>query len=126
MWPLDKNNQEFQALSFANKLRVCRSLVRGEAPSDPGMAPAAIELAESYQRQGWSYKVLMRWLPWMMVVGTGYLAIPAAISGNFGMLTSYLVVVLLCVGTLLFDPATRPRNRLRSLVAARGVVTSGK
>jgi hypothetical protein len=38
----------FKALSFRDRWRVRRFVFRGEAPDDPRMATAAIELAERY------------------------------------------------------------------------------
>lgn len=114
----------FQALSNYDKLRASRYLTRGEAPSDPRMAAAAIELAESYQRRSRTYMALMRWSPVIVVVCTGYVAIPAAVEGSQAMSILFALVVLLCAGIFMFDPATRPKSIVRSLEASRRVVAS--
>jgi hypothetical protein len=41
----------FKALSYGERWRVTRLVAKGEAPSDPPMAAAAVELAESCQRR---------------------------------------------------------------------------
>ena len=62
------DRQAFQELSFGEKWRVARLLAKGEAPPDPRMAATAIELAESYQRQGRGRATLARWLPAVVIV----------------------------------------------------------
>jgi hypothetical protein len=42
----------YKALPYGAKWRVTRLVAKGEAPHDPRMAAAAVELAESYQRKG--------------------------------------------------------------------------
>lgn len=74
--------QTFNALSLGDKWRVRGSLARGEAPRDPQMATAAVELAESYERQGGAYMGLMRWMPPLLIVISGLSAIPKAIDGD--------------------------------------------
>jgi C4-dicarboxylate transporter len=119
MWPWDDQMQTFKALSYGDKLRVSRCLVRGVAPNDPRMAAAAIELAESYERQTPAYTALMRWFPLIVVVGNGYLALPDVMDGDQAMAIFYALVVLLSVEYLMFSPAMRPKNRARSLEASR-------
>jgi hypothetical protein len=46
--------QRFEELSTTDKWRVQRFLLRGEAPGDRQMAAAADELAEAYQRKGYT------------------------------------------------------------------------
>jgi hypothetical protein len=66
----------------------------------------------------------MRWLPVIMVVAIGYVAIPAALDGDRLMLIFYVLIVFGSAWSLMFDPATRPKNIPRSLEAARQVVAS--
>lgn len=40
----------------------------GESPDDPGMAAAAVELAESYQRREGGTSTLFRWLAILLVL----------------------------------------------------------
>jgi len=115
----------FRALSYGDKRRVRRCLVRGEAPRDQQTAAAAIELAERYQREGRVYMTLMRWLPGAMVVVFGFVAIPAAIHGDKGMAIVYALIVLVSVWHLTSNPATRPKKMAQSLEAARRRISSG-
>ena len=126
MWPLDDKTQAFQALSYGDKLRVSRHLTRGEAPDNPHMAAAAVELAESYQRQSRTYIALMRWFPAFMVVGLGYVTISHAVDGDTSLLIVYSLIVVLSALHLLFNPAVRPKNMSQSLEASKRVVTSGR
>jgi hypothetical protein len=112
----------FKTLSFRDKLRVARYLVRGEAPVDQKLAVAAIELAESYRRQGRVYATVTRWMPWVMLVVFGGIAIPAAFQGDVGMTIAYMLLILVCVGDLIFNPVLRPKNVARSLEASRRAV----
>lgn len=118
--------QTFQALSSLDKFRVSRFLTRGEAPDDPRMAVAAVELAESFQRQSWIYAALMRWSPVLSFVVLTYLTTPAAVGGDGGMAILYALLVLVGIGNLMFNPAIRPKNVGRSLEASRRVVASSE
>lgn len=102
-----------------DKVRVTRFVARGYAPSDPRLATATIELAESYQQQRRLYAVFGRWTPVFTAVVLGALTIPAAISGDVLMAIGAVVVVLGCVVFLWLDPAARPRSVARSLNAAK-------
>ena len=115
----------FQALSYGDMWRVRGFLARGEAPSNPRMAAAAVELAESYQRQSRTSAALIRWAPAAVIVGLGYLTIPAAVEGDALMAILYALIVLANVAHLIFNPATRPKNVARSLEVSRRVVASG-
>jgi hypothetical protein len=74
--------QAFQALSYRDKWRVTRFLTRGDAPDDPRMAAAAVELAESYQRRRRGYSMFIRWLLTITIVVAGVVAIAAAVEGE--------------------------------------------
>ena len=113
--------QIFKDLSYGDKLRVSRCLVRGAAPDDPRMAPAAVELAESYKRQKRANTVLMRWAPVMIIVCSVYTTLPDALEGDLGMAIIFGAMVLLFAFGLVFDPATRPKNMARSLEASRRI-----
>jgi hypothetical protein len=77
-----KNLKTFQSLSYGDMWRVRGYLVRGEAPSDPRMAAAAVELAERYQRQSRISAVLTRWGPAAGTVYFGAVTILGAIEGD--------------------------------------------
>lgn len=123
MWPWDDEMQRFKALSHGDKLRVSRCVTRGEAPNDPRMAVAAVELAESYKRQGQAITVLMRWYPAFMIICWGYLSIS---RGDQLGLIFFVLAALGSIAHLLFNPGTRPKNMARSLEASRQVAASGR
>jgi hypothetical protein len=123
--PLTTAMQTYNALSFPDKWRVARLLVRGVAPSDPRMAAAAIELAESYQGHGQTYAALARWLPFVMVAVFSAIAIPAAVDGDVLMTVVVVLLILGSVGHLVFNPALRPKNVARSREASQRILTSG-
>lgn len=126
VWQLNGEMKTFRNLSYGEKWRVARFLTRGKAPSDPRMALAAVELAESYQRQGRAYTALIRWLPAAMVVVFGFIAIPAAADGEAVMAVLYTMIILLGIGDVIFNPVVRPRNAARSLCASKQIVASEK
>jgi hypothetical protein len=115
----------FQALSYGEKWRVRGFLVRGEAPRDPQMATAAVELAEMYQGRGRTYAALMRWLPAVMAVVFGAATIFVATDGDTLQAILYALIALTNIAHLMLNPATRPKNLVRSLEASKRVVTSG-
>lgn len=117
--------ETFQALSFGDKWRITRLLVRGEAPSDPRMAAAAIELAESYQGHGQFYAALTRWLPFVMAMVFSAISIPAAIDGDVAMTVVVVLIVLGSVGHLVCNPALRPKNVARARKASQRVLAAG-
>lgn len=121
MWGRDKGMQSFNALPFRDKWRVRGFLARGEAPNDPCMATAAVELAESYPRQAMAW---MRWLPIYILLIIGYLALPRAIDGDLAMAILYTVVALISIVQFVFSPLTRPKNMARSLKASRRIARS--
>jgi hypothetical protein len=112
--------QAFKALSSADKWRVRNFVLRGEAPRDPRMAAAAVELAESCGLQG-STKLLL-WLSPVVIIGAIVGAIFGAVEGD--LLTAALLglTALVNIGQLALNPATRPKNVARSLEASRQVV----
>lgn len=124
MWPVDKEMPVFQALSYWDKWRASGYLRRGQAPTDPRMATAVVELAESYQRQSRAYAALLRWWPVVMVVSLGYLTISAAIDGDQVGLMLRGLTFLGAVGIAVLDPAIRPKNMARSLEASRRVTAA--
>ncbi len=124
IWPAASDDmQAFQALSFCDKWRVRRFLAKGEAPINPRMVSAAVELAESYQRQGRNF-TLMHWGPTILVVGFGTATIFAAVKGDALMAIFDALIVLGWVGHLMFNPMFRPRSVARSLEASRRVIAS--
>jgi hypothetical protein len=58
----------YQALSYGEKWRVTRLVATGEAPHDPRMAAAAVELAEHYQHKGRGEPTLYRFLAIALVL----------------------------------------------------------
>jgi hypothetical protein len=119
MWPSDEHMQEFRALALRNKLRICWDLARGKAPDDPGMAPAAVELAESYGRQSRFYIWVMRWMPLFMVVVFGYVTASQFADGDQTLLFPYAAIVAIAIGNLLINPLAWPKNMARALDASR-------
>jgi len=114
MWPVEENMQKFQALSVRNKLRLCWDLSRGRAPDDPRMAPAAVELAESYERQSRFYVWVMRWMPLSMVVVFGYVTASQFADGDQTLLVPYSLMVAIAFGTLPFNPLAWPKNMAKA------------
>jgi len=114
--------QIFKGLPYGDKLRVSRCVTRGEAPDDPRMAAAAVELAEGYQRQSWGYTGAMRWGPVAALVIGGCGAVFNATDGDALGLTLNALLALLGVLNLIFSPATRPKNMARVLQASRRIV----
>lgn len=113
--------EAFKALSFGDKWRVSRFVYHGEAPKDPRLAAAAIELAESYQRQrfaGW-----LRWLAVVVAVGATFAAILTAVDGEPLQAGVLGLVALTNIGHLAFNPATRPQSVARSLEASRQLLS---
>lgn len=123
-WYIYAKIPAYDELSLGDKWRATRLLSQGEAPSDPAMARAVIELAEKYRSRRRVYGVLDRWWPIAAVIVFGAISIPAAIAGNVAMT---IVVVLLLLGSVLhvmFNPALRPKNIARSLEASQRVLAS--
>src|ERR1044072_861728 len=119
MWPVEENMQEVQALSVRETLRICWSLSRGNAANDPGMALAAVELAESYERQSRFYVWVMRWMPLFMVVVLGYVTASHLADGDQTLLLPYALIVAIAFGTLPFNPLAWPKNMAKARDASR-------
>lgn len=113
--------QTFRALSYGEKWRVTRLIAKGEAPQDPGMAAAAVELAESYQRKEGGTSTLFRWLAIMLALAAGGLVALATVDGDVPVMIAMALIVLTNVGHLALNPAARPQNVARSLEASRQV-----
>jgi hypothetical protein len=121
MWPQDDEMKAFRALPYGQKLRVGRCLARGEAPTDPQLAAAAVELAESYERQDQLSAVAYRWAPLIILVLAAPLAISAIDRGDeLGLIINALVVLTSAMHFAL-SPATRPKNMARGLEASRRI-----
>jgi hypothetical protein len=125
MWAVDEEMQTFNELPYRDKWRVSRCLVRGEAPRDPRKAAAAVELAESYQRQRRRDGAFLFWLPVALIVGAGCLAVLDAVEGDLLRVITFALVVLSGIEQLMFNPITRPKNMARALEASRRIVASG-
>jgi hypothetical protein len=124
MWAADDEMQTFNALSYWDKVRVGRCLARGEAPDDPHRAAAA-ELAESYQRQSRTLMAVMRWLPAAIVIAGGVGLVLNALAEDYLGSILYVLFALIGVTHFMINPATRPKNRVRSLEASRLVASAG-
>jgi hypothetical protein len=114
----------FRALSYGEKRRVNRLVTKGEAPQDPRMAAAAVELAEKCQRREREVPLHRGLAIVLIVVGLG-LAVVAAIQGDVVVVGAMALLVLSNVSQFAFNPMTRPKNVARSLEAARRVSTVG-
>ena len=121
MWFLNQEGQEFQALSYGDKFRLSRCLARGEAPRDPRMAAAAVEIGEIYQGKSRSYIAAIRWVPVLVVVLNAFLLTFAAIDGDKLKLILSALIVLGSAVDLMISPITRPKNMARAVEAARWV-----
>lgn len=121
MWPRDAGLEKFQALPFRDKWRVNRSLARGEAPRDPRMAAAAVELAEWHQRKSRHHRAWMRWAPFVLLILAAYPMISDAVGGDMVAAAVAAAAVLGIAFDQAFNPATRPKNMARSLEASRRV-----
>jgi hypothetical protein len=115
----------YQALSYGEKWRVTRLVAKGEAPHDPRMAAAAVELAERYQRKGRNEAALYRFLAIALILVGVTLAVLAAADGNALTMSAMALIALTNVGQLVFNPMLRPRNVARSLEASRRVSVAG-
>lgn len=125
MWDVDDEMRVFKALSYRDKVRVGRCLARGEAPDDPQRAAAAVELAESYQRQSRTLMAVMRWLPAVMIIVGGVGVVLDALDEDYLGSSLYVLFALIGVTHFMINPATRPKNRARSLEASRRVASAG-
>jgi len=121
MWFLNQEGKEFQALSYGDKFRLSRYLARGEAPRDPRMAAAAVEIGESYQRRSRGYIALICWVPVFIIVCNGYLLTSAAIDGDQLRLILSALIVLGSAMDLILNPLIRPKSMARSVEAARRI-----
>ncbi|HEU5254156.1 MAG TPA: hypothetical protein VFU16_12625 [Solirubrobacterales bacterium] len=116
--------KEFEALSYMDKWRVSRCLVRGEAPEDPAKAVAAVALAEKYQSQSHSYRGAILWLPLVLIVLASISTIFALIDGNELRLLMNALIILLGGLQYVMNPIVRPKNMARSLEASRRVAAT--
>jgi hypothetical protein len=115
----------FKALSYGEKWRVTRLVAKGEAPHDPRMATAAVELAERYQRRGRGEPTLHRFLAIALILVGAALAILAAVDGDALVMSAMALIALTNVAQLAFNPMLRPKNVARSLEASRRVSVAG-
>lgn len=115
----------YQTLSYGEKWRVTRLVAKGEAPHDPRMAAAAVELAERYQRKGRNEATLYRFLAIALILVGVTLAILAAADGDALTMSAMALIALTNIGQLVFNPMLRPKNVARSLKASRRVSVAG-
>jgi hypothetical protein len=118
--------QTFRALSYGDKWRVNRSVAKGEAPQDPRMAAAAVELIESHQ---YKRRTSSNWRRWVVIIAAfvgGATAILSAIDGDLQLTICMAFVAVTNAGQLLVNPlVARPRDLARSLEASRQVLAEG-
>jgi|GEM_PF-2969727 len=123
MWRTEENMETFRALSFGEKWSIRGYVARGSAPSNPRLARAAIELAESYQRQ--RLYAGMRWLPGVMIaIGLAGLLLNALDGDQIGTILNVLIIVV-AVAQYILNPATKPKNVARSVEASRQIIGGG-
>lgn len=115
----------FKALSYSEKWRVNRLVAKGEAPHDPRMAAAAIEVAERCQRRGRGEPTLYRFLAIALILIGVALAILAATDGDVLLMSAMALIALTNVGQLAFNPMLRPKNVARSMEASKRVSVAG-
>lgn len=115
----------YKDLPFRDKWRVNRCLIRGEAPSDPAQAGAAVELAERYQRRSGLQSSWMPLLTAALALGFGVLAVVNAIQDDALMAIFYGLIVVGHIGQFMLNPATRPQQTARALEASRRVAAMG-
>jgi Flp pilus assembly protein TadB len=113
----------FQALSYGEKWRVNRLVAKGEAPQDPRMAAAAVELAERCRRREREAS-LHRGLAIVLIVVGLALAVLAAAHGDALLMSAMALIALTNVAQFAFNPMTRPKNVARSLEASRRVAAA--
>ena len=115
----------FKALSYSEKWRVNRLVTKGEAPHDPRMVAAAIEVAERCQRRGRGESTLHRFLAIALILIGVALAILAATDGDVLLMSAMALIALTNVGQLAFNPMLRPKNVARSMEASKRVLVAG-
>lgn len=115
---------KFRTLSYGEKWRVNRLVAKGEAPQDPRMAAAAVELAEKCQR-GEREGSLHRGLAIVLILVGLALAVLAAAHGDALVVSAMALLVVSGVAQFVFDPMTRPKNVARSLEASKRVSAVG-
>lgn len=114
---------EFRALPFRDKWRVNRSLARGEAPKDPRLVAAAIELAERHLNSP-GRATLMRGLTVLLAVAFGGLAILAATKGEHFSSVLYGLICVAHLGQLMLNPAVRPKHMEKALEDSRRIAAT--
>jgi hypothetical protein len=119
MWLMAEDMETFRSLSYGDKWRLRGFVFRGEAPDDPRLAPAAVELAEGYQRQDRRFRGIGRWFPGVMGVAFVLLALVGAIKGETVSPVLYALIALGHLAQHAFNPATRPQHVARALSASR-------
>jgi hypothetical protein len=118
--------RSFERLSFPDKWRVNRLLARGKGPDDTRTAAAAVELAESYQRQGRSHRAIVLFAFVIMATGFTFIGVAAVGSGEAELSILCALIVVASVVQLAFSPTIRPRKVAQSLEAARRVVATSR
>lgn len=118
MWPRNDDMPAFDPLPAREKWRLTWCVGRGRAPSDAAMAPAAVELAEHFQQRHRKHPHLIRWAPPLVFALYTYGTLSQVLDGDTVLLALYVLVALICVAHVTFNPLLRPRSVARSLEAS--------
>jgi len=124
--PVEKERKASEEPSYADKWRLRGFVFRGEAPDDPRLAAATVELAESYQRQMRRYRGVGRWFPGALGIAFSILALLNGLQGDKVSVVLYALIALGNFAHYAFNPVTRPKNVARSLAASEDVLATGK
>lgn len=124
MWKVDDQMPLYEALAYRDKLRVGRCVTRGEAPGDPRLAAAAIDLAESYQRKSRFELAAIRWSPMILILIAACGITLNLADGIQFQLILYTFWALMGVGGVIFIPGTRPKSMTRSLEASKRIAAA--
>jgi len=111
-------------LSIINQYRVCWFLTRGEAPADPKLAAATLNVAGSYQARSRVLSALLGWFPVVLATSLIVFALPGALDGQVEKVILLAFIVLGLIVNVLFNPWTRPRNVVKSMEASRRIIDS--
>lgn len=115
--------EAFKALSFGDRWRVSRCVYRGEAPRDPRLAAAAIELAESFRHQRSGGR--LRWFAILVGIVVAVVAVLGAMAGDPLTAVVFGLAALVNIGQMAINPRFRPKSVARSLEASRAAVAEG-
>jgi signal peptidase I len=111
-------------LAAADRVKVVRSVRRGEGIDDPRLAPAVLEYAASV-RGTQERERRLAWFVWLIAAGTLALALADTINKSFSKAVVWWVLVAFWVGFFIWVPRKRARlitNAQRAEDAAKELV----